>query len=1178
MRLRRLDLLRYGHFTDRSIDLPAGERDLHVVFGPNEAGKSTALAAIEDLLFGIAMQSAFNFLHDYRDMRIGGVLESDAGTLAFVRRKGAKDTVLGPDEVALPEGEGALHPFLKGADRAFFERMFSLDHTRLERGGREILDARDEIGQMLFSAGAGIAGLRGRLLGLEDEADQLWGPRRAGRRRYTQAADRLEQAERDLREQTVTAGQWEEKRAASEVAERAHAALEAEFVRQQSEGRRLARIRRVHRDLRRKAELDARIDALGPVAPLPADAERQLAQAERQLLETSTRLDTLGQRLQQAREEFAGLHADTGLLRRAEDIQLLHERRIEVRRARSDLPKRQLELQAAESRLLALARELGWTVAAVDEVIAAVPTRAKIALARSVLAERGERRSRTDAAQQAVADSRKRRQRVQARLEAIPSVPDQAPLAAAVASVRAQGDVAARLQLTEAEVAQARRQVERLHAVLCPALPSPEAVIGLPVPVRADVQRLRDRILDQEQRERALRDQIEDAGEELLRARETWEQAARREGGVTAEELAEARRYRDELWELIERRHLRAEPLDAAQAERFADFLRHPAEHYRTALRAADEIADRRFEQAETLGRLDQLARTAEAREAAVEALVRRRDQAADGSRQLGLAWRALWQGMPFEPLSPDAMLVWLDTRAELLQAFEVQAAAADRFAAVREDERRSREHLLSTLAALGADGAESADLEAQPLSFVLQRASDLLQAYEQGERERRTLAQELRVTEDECERVEGELTRAESEWGDWEQRWVSVVASLGLVPEADPVEITRQVEIIESLHGLVQEIRGLRHDRIDKIRADIAAFERAVAALLQDIGPELLGADADEALLEIERRLAVAQEVHQRQHDRQLLIRNLETDIAREEERLREARGSLARLMEMAAADSVEALHDAIARAGTARQLRAELDGILHALEQAGDGLPVAELEVECAGVDLDEAAAREQALGRQLTELRGRLDAAVEARTHARESFRAIGGDAAAARVAAVRQEALAEMRAAAERYVRVRTAAVLLRWAIDRYRREKQAPLLRRAGAIFKTLTGGAFSALRVDFDDRDQPHLTGVRGNGGTVPVPGLSTGTADQLFLALRLASIEDYLGNAPGLPFVADDLFVNFDDRRSAAGFEVLGELATRTQVLFFTHHRHLVDVAQERLGADLHVVFLGAG
>src|SRR3977135_3668584 len=76
MRIRQLHLLRYGHFTDASITLPAaGSPDMQMMFGENEAGKSTAKAAIEDLLFGIPSNSPRNFLHDYGAMRIGANLE-----------------------------------------------------------------------------------------------------------------------------------------------------------------------------------------------------------------------------------------------------------------------------------------------------------------------------------------------------------------------------------------------------------------------------------------------------------------------------------------------------------------------------------------------------------------------------------------------------------------------------------------------------------------------------------------------------------------------------------------------------------------------------------------------------------------------------------------------------------------------------------------------------------------------------------------------------------------------------------------------------------------------------------------------------------------------------------------------------------------------------------------------
>ena len=147
-----------------------------------------------------------------------------------------------------------------------------------------------------------------------------------------------------------------------------------------------------------------------------------------------------------------------------------------------------------------------------------------------------------------------------------------------------------------------------------------------------------------------------------------------------------------------------------------------------------------------------------------------------------------------------------------------------------------------------------------------------------------------------------------------------------------------------------------------------------------------------------------------------------------------------------------------------------------MDALAKEGDGLALAELNQECEAVDIDQVSAREQTLEQDLKDLRGRLTEAAEHRTQTRSAFDAIGGDDRAAEAAAARQAALAELREVAEQYVRVRSAATMLQWTIERYRREKQAPLLKRAGQVFATLTGGSFSDLRVEFDEQ-RPRPTG-----------------------------------------------------------------------------------------------------
>jgi uncharacterized protein YhaN len=85
----------------------------------------------------------------------------------------------------------------------------------------------------------------------------------------------------------------------------------------------------------------------------------------------------------------------------------------------------------------------------------------------------------------------------------------------------------------------------------------------------------------------------------------------------------------------------------------------------------------------------------------------------------------------------------------------------------------------------------------------------------------------------------------------------------------------------------------------------------------------------------------------------------------------------------------------------------------------------------------------------------------------------------------------------------------------------------------------------------------------------VGIEGMSEGTVDQLYLSLRLAAVENIVAGGLKMPFLADDLFINYDDARSKAGFVALGELARHTQVLFFTHHEHLLKVAEEALAPD---------
>ena len=158
MRLERLHLERWGAFTDTWLDLRGDGVRLHVLHGPNEAGKSTIRAAVTDLLFGIETKSPFDFRHGYRDMRIGAeIVSSDGRKLAFRRRKGNANTLLTAGATETPLPDGAIAPFLGGTSRSTFVTMFALDQARLREGGNHMIGPNGDLARSLLEAGTGMA-------------------------------------------------------------------------------------------------------------------------------------------------------------------------------------------------------------------------------------------------------------------------------------------------------------------------------------------------------------------------------------------------------------------------------------------------------------------------------------------------------------------------------------------------------------------------------------------------------------------------------------------------------------------------------------------------------------------------------------------------------------------------------------------------------------------------------------------------------------------------------------------------------------------------------------------------------------------------------------------------------------------------------------------------------------
>jgi predicted transcriptional regulator len=80
----------------------------------------------------------------------------------------------------------------------------------------------------------------------------------------------------------------------------------------------------------------------------------------------------------------------------------------------------------------------------------------------------------------------------------------------------------------------------------------------------------------------------------------------------------------------------------------------------------------------------------------------------------------------------------------------------------------------------------------------------------------------------------------------------------------------------------------------------------------------------------------------------------------------------------------------------------------------------------------------------------------------------------------------------------------------------------------------------------------------------VEVEKLSQGTAEQLYLCLRLGLIQEFARQSTNLPLIMDDVFVNFDPERARRVAELLVGFSSNHQVLLFTCHPQTAELLRE--------------
>lgn len=381
--------------------------------------------------------------------------------------------------------------------------------------------------------------------------------------------------------------------------------------------------------------------------------------------------------------------------------------------------------------------------------------------------------------------------------------------------------------------------------------------------------------------------------------------------------------------------------------------------------------------------------------------------------------------------------------------------------------------------------------------------------------------------------------------------------------------------DLVTDLKTLKEALRE-RDETARTVEEQAAEVEEAETELRTlALGCGLSEADADQSVAEVvatlERQLDAAEE---RQEDAQAAkeeVPDLRTEVETLAERLsevRERRKSVVEQLEDLGDGDLEAgIEELEGRRQAARRAEASRDR-LHS-EYPGWEERKAEIEdlesEEGEWAFTDEERARIEQRLEEIEEERREAETARTAKEKEVEHLldhRTVGDiDSELAHV----NRRLEEVQTARDRRMLL---AGLLRRADTEFRRKHQPDVIRRASEYLTAITQNRYERLALD--EHDDRLVVFEAGEAFSQPVgPPLSRGTLDQIYLALRLAIIDHLDADRERLPVFLDEVFVNWDEPRRHAAFEILADMAQDRQLFVFTCHPYFARETAEHLDAE---------
>jgi uncharacterized protein YhaN len=1144
MKLGEIRAENYGVFTNQRFQF--GEQGFVLVHGPNEAGKSTLLQLVRELLFGFPHNCSYNFNSAGPLAASAEARMKDGRQLSFRRRKGRTKLVEGTLEPGHEEvDEAKLQALLSHATPNLYEHIFAFSLTELSAGNESIKNA----GLTDSLVGGGLGGVEKwqRIRkSLGEDHEELFNPAaRARNPQINQLLSRIREVKKQRRAAIVKPSEYREQ-------ETRYAKLRGEIAQlQERRQQQLAQLAHFERLLKAwehwKTCEQVHEDLAQVVVPAgfhPGDAAT-LTHLTAQL--SQLREESAARQLEQAavESEQQQLQQRPELLARLAEIKSLEQELGKTETCLRELPGLEAEHKSSLAKMTALLQGLNaaWTLDELASLRLDADQRARV---RNLVQQHAELTAALAEARRDIKQLESLINRKSERLAALePDV--EAQSLADVLSERTD-DASRRTSIrqakqTEQRLAAEMQDLEERLSSLTTGTNVPLATIT--PPLDAAVAEFQEQLAVADDNVARLTEKFEELEDHRRQLERTLAELDAGGHIPDIEELRASREQRDAAWELIRRKYVESEACDAEIAAWLSEHSAPLPDVFEASIKQADRLADDRQRQSENVAKKDEYLRQ-QRRMQAQQADAAEKLNAAQTAREATLAkWRALWSSAGLEPQSPRVMLEWL----RLLSGYREKHTSLE-----QEQQQRARDEA-ACQAFEDKLRAATGDQETH-IAQLIQTAQGRVKDAERTDIQQEELHLDLAESKTQLQDYRAQLAELEQQQTKWNASWKDLLTKLSLPLDWHISAIEQLVATMEQVLNEERHANNLAA-RLAQMRQQVVSFDQTSQGLAEQAAAEL----APLPMLERVRQLARQVEAAQAAQARGV---TLAADLERHAHQARQRAARLAdldaqrkKLLAAAGVATEDELRALVQRAQQRDKLLEELHAAERAFGVAREHEDVDDFKRELNTIDRHQLQQARDDLAKEVAELGEQIGALLEDSGGMQQALKLLHEEGDVLTLQQTEESHRSELCAAAQRWASIVLAEKLLERAITDFQREHQPAVLEEARRLFTRMTHEKYIDIRTAAGDT----FWVVDRLENELRPDQLSRGTREQLYLAFRLAFVQHYCQSSEPLPVVMDDVLVNFDQERAARTFETLFDLSDHVQIIFLTCHAPTVEL-----------------